>query len=355
MSVRPPVRVVVVEDSATARALLVAILRSDPDIDVVGEATNGRDAVELAVRLRPAMIVMDIEMPVMDGLEATKRIMVEAPTPIIIVSARHDTRNVEVSLRALRVGALAVLAKPAGPATAAHGPDAARLVSLVKALSEVTVLRRRWQPDTVSGRHPEPAVTDQAWKGTIRAIGVAASTGGPAALYRFLELLPADMAAPVLVVQHIVEGFTAGLVSWLGSGTALPVTVAAHGEPLQAGVVYVAPDGRHIEVGPDATVALSGASPVQGFRPSATPLFASLGRRYGRSAAGVVLTGMGTDGLAGIQVLHQSGGLVLAQDEQTSAVFGMPGAVIGQKLAHRVGSVEDLASSVLRFVPKRRL
>ena len=347
-------RVLVVDDSSTARALLVQLLGADPALEVVGEATNGRQAVELAGRLRPSILVMDIEMPIMDGFEATKRIMVEAPTPILIVTARHDPHDVEVSLRALRMGALAVQPKPAGPGSDGFQADGARLVTLVKALAEVKVVRRRWMPDPTPPTRAPGATVPTGREASVRAVAVAASTGGPAALYRFLELLPADLAAPVLVVQHIAAGFVTGLASWLGSGTALPVKVAEEDEPLRDGHVYVAPDGRHLEVGRDQSVHLAAGPPVGGFRPSASALFASLAAIYGRAGAGVVLTGMGSDGLEGIRALHGAGGLVLAQDEQTSAVFGMPRAVVSDGVAHVVGPVEELASAVVRVVPKRR-
>ena len=347
-------RVLVVEDSTTARTHLVELLRSDPAVEVVGEATNGREAVELVRRLRPSILVMDIDMPIMDGFEATKRIMVEAPTPIVIVTARHDPRDVEISLRAVRMGALTVQPKPAGPGVNGSQADASHLVTLVKALSEVKVVRRRWMPEpTAVGTEPAAPVA-VGREGSVRAVAVAASTGGPAAVYRLLELLPAELAVPVLVVQHLAEGFVGGLASWLGSGTALPVKVAEHGEPLRDGGVYVAPDDRHLEVAPGPTVHLSSEPPMGGFRPSATALFASVAAAYGRAGAGVVLTGMGSDGLEGSRALQRAGGLVLAQDEKTSAVFGMPRAVVSEGIADVVGTVEELAATLVRVVPRRR-
>lgn len=345
------VRALVVEDSTTARALLVELLRSDPGIEVVGEATNGQQAVELVSRLRPSVLLMDIEMPIMDGFEATKRIMVETPTPIVIVTARHNPRDVEVSLRALRLGALTVLPKPGGPGTPRFDEEAAQLVRLVKALADVKVVRRRWLPESGDG-HRELRRTSPPPSGTGRAVAVAASTGGPAALYRFLELLPADVGAPVLVVQHIAPGFVEGLVSWLGSGSALPVKVAERDERLRADTVYVAPDDRHLEVAGEQAVRLSDGPALGGFRPSADALFESMAAVFGRAAAGVVLTGMGTDGLRGSRALRRSGAFVLAQDEETSVVFGMPRAVVDEGIADVVGSIEGLVSSLGNFLSR---
>lgn len=348
-------RVLVVEDSSTARALLVDLLQSDPDIEVVGEASNGAQAVALVGKLKPSILLMDIEMPVMDGFEATKRIMVEEPTPIIIVTARHNPRDVEISLRAVRLGALTVLPKPSGPGSPSFGEEAARMVGLVKALADVRVVRRRWLPEAGERRPTLQTMPSSVRPKTGRVVAVAASTGGPAALYRFLELMPADIDAPLLVVQHIAAGFLEGLVSWLGSGTAMPVKVAEAGEGLEPGTVYVAPDDRHLQVHPDRTVQLSLDPPIGSFRPSASALFASVASVYGSTAAGVILTGMGSDGLEGTRALRQAGALVLAQDEKSSVVFGMPRAVAEARLVDVVGSVEELASALDRFVPRRRM
>ena len=338
-------RVIVVDDSPTARALLRAVLSADPDITVVGEASDGLAAVEATKRLRPSILVMDINMPVMDGFEATKRIMIEEPSPILIVTADYDPAQVEVSLKAVGAGALSVARKPVGPTAPGFAEDAARLVTLVKALSDVKVVRRRREDPSPSSRATVPP-------GRIEAVGVAASTGGPAALYRFLEALPRDLGVPVLVVQHIADGFVAGLVRWLSGATVLPVTEASDGTPLAPGHVYVAVDDRHLVVN-DGRIELSTAEPVGGFRPSANVLFESLAKSYGRATAVVVLTGMGDDGMIGASAVRAAGGLVLAQDAESSAVFGMPSAVATAGLASAVGPAEDLAYRIARLSPKR--
>lgn len=339
------VRVVVAEDSLTARHLLVTLLSDDLAIEVVGQAANGIEALDLTRRLRPSVIVMDIRMPVMDGFEATKRIMIEAPTPVIIVTAATE---VEFGLRAVQLGALTLLPKPTAPGDPAFPAQAARLVSLVKAFSDVQVVRRRRDADLTA-----PVGRAAAADGTVEIVAVAASTGGPAALYELLERLPSNSATPFLVVQHIAEGFTAGLVSWLSSGTSLPVKVAEHGERLAAGTIYVAAEQRHLEVTGHGTVALSNEPAVGGFRPSATVLFRSIAATYGPAAAAVVLTGMGRDGFEGVLAMREAGGRVLAQDEASSVVFGMPGAVVAGGLADVVGPVEVLADRLSRLLSRR--
>lgn len=336
-----PVRALVVDDSTTARTLLVEILRDDPGIEVVGEAATGREAVEQTQRLQPSVVLMDIEMPVLDGFEATKRIMAEVPTPIVIVTGRREPGDVATSLQATRLGALAVLPKPPGPGSPDFRRQAARLVSLVKALADVKVVRRR-----IRQHSPDVSPPVRADRHALQIVGVAASTGGPPALYRFLGALPGAFAAPVLVVQHIAEGFVDGLIRWLNTASPLTVKVAEHGEALSSGVVYVAPDDVHLQVDRSGRSVLGDGAPLRGFRPSGSVLLSSLADVYGRSAAGVVLTGMGSDGLEGARDLRDRGGLVLAQDERTSTVFGMPRAVADAGLADVVGSVEELALSV---------
>lgn len=352
MSRSSPVRVLVAEDSSTARKLLVDLLDSDPAIEVVGEAANGAEAVDMAGRLRPSLVVMDIHMPVMDGFEATKRIMIDAPAPVVIVTGAANVRDVEMSLRAVQVGALAVLPKPPAPDAPDFDACARRLISLVKALSEVKVVRRR---HTLDARPVVPSAPPPPRPATnpVEVVAVAASTGGPAALYRLLGGIPRETSVPILVVQHIADGFAPGLVTWLGSGTPLPVKLAEQGEPLAGGVIYVAPDKVHLEVTAQRRASLTNGVHVGGFRPSATPLFRSVAKVYGPRAAGVILTGMGKDGLDGLAELHKMGGRVLAQDEATSVVFGMPGAVVAAGLADVVAPVDQLSAELSALVPRR--
>ena len=351
------IRVVIAEDSATSRELLEAVLSGDPEIEVVGVASNGAEAVALVRALKPDVVTMDIRMPVMDGFEATKAIMIETPTPVVIVTSR-DVRDVQSSMRALRLGALTAIAKPSGPLSPRFARDAQELVETVKAMSQVSVVRQVRGMST-----PEPQARPAGDRGAAhgarggagrapraKVVALAASTGGPQVLHRVLAGLPARLDAPLMIVQHIATGFSAGLTDWLASATALKVRLATPGAALEPGTAYVAPTDLHLGAGPDRTVELATGPPVDGFRPSASRLFESVGRVYGASALGVVLSGMGHDGVAGLRVIKAAGGQVIAQDQASSVIFGMPGAAIEAGLADHVLSPEGIIAQIIRLV-----
>jgi two-component system chemotaxis response regulator CheB len=335
------IRVLVAEDSVTVRELLVAILESDPDIEVVGQAKNGVEAVDLAKKLRPNLITMDVHMPVMDGLAATKEIMVHTPTPIIIVSSSLSGHDVGMSLNALRAGALMVVAKPQDPAAPTFNGHQEQFLAMAKAMADVKVVRRWDRAAPVAGSGTSfPRTADV---GAATVVAIAASTGGPAALQRILNELPPEFPAPVLVVQHIAQGFAAGLADWLASSSPLQVKVAEHGEPLAPRTVFIAPDDRHLGLEGSQRVAVLATPPIGGFRPAASILFESAARHAGSRVAAVILTGMGSDGVAGLAAVRAAGGHVIAQDEKTSVVHGMPRAAVEAGVVDRVLPLGEIA------------
>jgi two-component system chemotaxis response regulator CheB len=340
------IRTIVAEDSPTVRQLLVEILESDPEFDIVGVAANGREAVESVTRLAPDLVVMDINMPEMDGLAATREIMVRMPTPILIVSTTASQRQLELSLSATQAGALHVLPKPEYPTSERFAEQRDQLVSMAKAMAAVKVVRR-WASHSKSPPLPPERVGAMA---PIRIVALAASTGGPAALRRILHELPRDFAAPILAVQHIARGFASGFASWLGEGCRLRVKVAEDGEPLAARMVYIAPDNYHLGVDGQGRVALADTPPIGGFRPSANHLFESVARASGAAAAAVVLTGMGDDGVDGLRSLYAAGGRVLAQDRASSVIYGMAREAVRSGVVDMVLPLDAIAARLMELV-----
>lgn len=344
------IRVLVAEDSTTVRELLVAMFNGENNIEVVGEAKNGIEAVQLTKRLKPDVITMDIQMPVMDGFAATKEIMIEQPTPIVIVSGHMDVREITVSMQALSAGALAVLPKPRGPGDADFQTKSRELIETIKAMSQVKVVRH-WRERAVRAARV-PSLPPPRHGVRCRAVAIGISTGGPGALHQILAVLPRDFPAPILVVQHITRGFVGGLAQWLNTVTSLKVKVAEDGEHLAPGTIYLAPDDRHLGVAKHDRVALSDAPHIKGFRPAVTHMFASVARAFGPAVVAVIMTGMGDDGVAGLEDVRVAGGRIVAQDEASSVVFGMPGAAIEAGFVDVVlplaAIVQQLANQVYR-------
>lgn len=335
---RHPIRVLVVDDSAAQRAMLIALLESDPELEVVGWATDGAEAVRATARLRPNVVAMDLRMPGMGGLEAARRIMSETPAPIVLVTETVTSREQQVTADMVSAGVLAVVAKPRPGLDS--GRSSRALLRTIKTMAAVKIVRRmgatsRIQPRS-NARRP-------------RLVAIAASTGGPQALHRILPALPANFGVPIMVVQHIASGFEGGLIDWLGPLCAVPIGLAVAGQRLTAPGIYVAPSGCHLGVR-GGVVTLTDEAPIAGHRPSATMLFQSVACEYGPDAVGVLLTGMGDDGAAGLRDLKHNGGLVVAQDEASSTVFGMPAAAIELGIVDHVLPPERIASLLTGLV-----
>lgn len=320
------IRVLVAEDSLTVQQFIVSVLNSDADIEVVGIAGNGRDAIELAIALRPDIITMDINMPIMDGFEATKRIMTDVPTPIIIVSGCTTLSEAEMTIRALRMGALATLMKPAGLTSPDFEADAKELIRTVKEMSDVKVVRHRFVSAPVhQAAKPFP---QNCQIGNAEIIAIATSTGGPMALHTILSGIPADFPVPILVTQHITKGFISGMARWLSGICPLAIRIPEDGEELCPSTVYLAPDNHHLGLATHDRVSLSNSLLVGGFRPAATHMFRSVAGIYGERTLAVILTGMGSDGVDGLRDVRAAAGRVIAQDEASCVVYGMPGAAV---------------------------
>ncbi len=353
------IRILVVDDSATARELIAEILDSDPELSVVGRAKDGQEAVRMTAQLRPDVITMDIHMPGLDGFECTKQIMIECPTPIVIVSASNMVHEVATGMRALRAGALTLIRKPTGPQAPDYERSVSELIETVKAMADVKVVRHHRGGNSVvvpaapsssaESRDPPKARS----KDISGIIAIAASTGGPPAIQQVLAELPGNFSLPILVVQHMAKGFTAGFTQWLDTSVALRVKLACDGEALQAGTVYIAAEELHLGVTRDRTLQLGSSPPLHGFRPSATHLFTSVAHAYGKAALAIIMTGMGDDGVAGLAEVKQHGGSVLAQDRETSVVFGMPGAALAAGVVDQTVPLDQISKLMQHFAHRR--
>ncbi|MGC4113808.1 MAG: chemotaxis protein CheB [Myxococcales bacterium] len=340
-----PLRVIVVDDSALLVEALTDALEEEGEFKVVGTASNGRDAVALVERLCPDLVTMDAQMPVMDGLDAVERIMAKAPTRIVIITSEPKGRGGELVFDALARGALDVIPKQ----PMLEGSREAR------SLRERLKLLVRVPLRTRAPRVVLPRTGSRGAPGApCGVIGVAASTGGPALLESLLGGLPANFPAAVLIVQHIAEGFTPKLASWLGRACALEVRVArGAGERLERGVVLFAPDGAHLMVDAGVGVRVDPAGAYhEGHKPSGSVLLSSIARHYGRRGGGLVLTGMGRDGCDGLMELKQAGGWTAAQDAASAAVDGMPKAARESGAASEVLTPQELPGALVRVATR---
>jgi len=347
------VRVLVVEDSRTVRARIVAALRSDPAFEVVGEAVDGNGAIQECTRLRPDVVTMDMMLPGLSGLAATQYLMQHCPTPILVISSAGNRAGFIDTIAALQAGAVDVLEKPLGRDTSGANVvwdreflRTCKLVAKIKVIRRITHLDPAPCPRPPMTRVPLP---DLARPYSVAAIG--ASTGGPTAVAAVLCSLPVTFALPLLLVLHVHESFGNAFASWLADVTGRPVQLAVSGQPLAEvppGAVVMAPPGRHLRLR-GGTLVLTDEPERHSCRPSVDVLFESLASSQGPRVAACLLTGMGKDGAAGLLEIDRSGGLTIAQDEATSAVFGMPGEAVRLGAAQHVLPIDAIGPTLGRL------
>lgn len=345
------IRVLLADDSSVARGLLRTFLESDADIEVVGEARNGEEAVDLARQLRPNLITMDLEMPVMGGMQAIEEIMASKAVPILVVSSVADAAN---AYAAVSRGALEVIAKPEfDPAAAAE------FIAKVKMLATVPVITHLRSKSAAHDRAasdalqpPAPAATPPAAAlsgGYTRLFAIASSTGGPQALAAILRDLPAAFPCPILIAQHISDGFAGGMADWLGKLCKLAVRIASEGELILPGVVYVSPSESNLAVTPSRRLVLQPRQPGDIYRPVCNVLLNSVAEVFGRNAVGMILTGMGSDGAKGIKAIRRAGGQTIGQDEASSVIYGMNKVAIDTGFVQEILPVTRLAGEMCRI------
>jgi len=347
---RDPIRVLLVDDSPLALMILQRILATSPDIQVVGTARHGREALALIPALQPAVICTDLHMPVMDGLELTREVMRTYPRPILVVSVSVQPDNTRNIFRLLEAGAIDVCPKPRSGLVADDPHVTHELIGKIKILSGVVAFRKHRQGSTWPAPPIAPQPSTKA-PASVRIVAIGASTGGPQALHTILTELPSDWPVPVLCVQHISEGFLSGLVEWLAGQCRLKIEVARAGERPVPGTIYFPQEHTHLEIDAQGQLMCSRTPPLEGHRPSVTVTFRSVAKHYGSAAVGVLLTGMGRDGAEGMQAIAQAAGITIAQDEDSCVVFGMPKQAIDLGAAQYILPVHDIARTLTQLLP----
>ncbi|WP_292256001.1 chemotaxis-specific protein-glutamate methyltransferase CheB [Marinospirillum sp.] len=337
------IRVLITDDSSMARGLLRAILEEEEGIEVIGEACHGKEALEMVQRLQPDLVTMDLDMPVMGGMEAIEEIMHTKAVPILVVSGQSDA---EKAYEALRLGALEVINKPA------YTPDeAAEFVAKVRLLSGIPMITHLRRKALVS-----PVIAPVDFFAIIKqpdfkqVFVIASSTGGPQALASLLPQLDEHFPAPILIAQHMSDGFVSGMAHWLSTLCKLPVKVAEEGEILKPGQVYVSPSEQHLTITGSHQIHLKPCLEKDIYHPSCDQLLKSVAQAYGKNAVGIILTGMGRDGAAGMAAIDAHGGVTLAQDEASSVIYGMNQEAVNAGVVHRVLPLSEIAAEMLKVL-----
>jgi two-component system chemotaxis response regulator CheB len=319
--------------------VLTAILNCDDELKIVGVADNGQEAIEKVESLRPDFVTMDITMPVMDGLEAIGHIMDKHPLPIMVIT---DIKDAKVAFHALSLGALDVF-----PKSDVQPEKAELLIRKTKILAKIKVLRHI--RNRTSEQKPKQTVSSQSNHSFQKVVAIACSTGGPKALAGILSTLPADFPYPILISQHIENSFIASLVDWINHVSPLTVKTPREGESLAPATAYISPANKNMIVDFSGKIIFDDMEPTDIYHPSCNKLLSSVGQVFGKNSIGVVLTGMGNDGLVGIKTIKSNGGITIAQDEASSIVFGMPREAIESGYIDTVLPLGDISKHLAQL------
>jgi two-component system, chemotaxis family, protein-glutamate methylesterase/glutaminase len=316
------IKVLIVEDSVSVQILLEHILESDPEIEICGKAFNGKQALSVIKENRPDIITMDMSMPVLNGEETTRIIMQTDPIPILVITASLSVNEVKNSYRALAAGALKVMNKPLGLSDENYKEISAEIIQSVKNLSKIKLVKRK---NTSKRKHIEISNLELLNETNIQHIAIGASTGGPTVILDILQKLPGDFKVPIYIVQHIARGFLDGFVAWLRSSTNHDILITEHGKRPLPGKIYIAANNFETGIAANGLFELRKCSPGNLICPSISFLFKSLAENFGQTSAGILLTGMGKDGAAELLEMRHAGAITIAQNEESSVIFGMPG------------------------------
>jgi len=339
------IKLLITEDSLSIVEILKAIFKSDGDIEVVGYAKNGRESIQLTERLKPDVILMDINMPIMDGLEATRVIMSKIPTPILILSSLIKDDDPSISFEALRAGALDIMEKPALQLNPSDKNYEMELIRKIKIVSKVKPIHLIYHNEkNYHTKRRVHIIKDN------QILTIGASTGGPPAICCILKNFVPGFPLPILIVQHIFSGFTEGMINWLSKNCSIKVKLAENGEKVAEGVAYFPPCDFHLGIDNSHRIILSKEPPIGGHRPSVDFMMRHVARVFKGKCIGILLTGMGKDGTEGLRAIKQQGGKTIVQDEETSVIFGMPKSAINAGVADIVCPLEKIPSTVINLL-----
>lgn len=340
------IKLLIVDDSPVMLELLRETISADPKIKIIGTAENGQQAYEFVQKNKPDVITMDVNMPVMNGLDATRKIMENYPTPIIIVSANFSPTDVKKTFLAFEFGAVSVVEKPRNYGTPEYDRIAKQLLQNIKLMSEIKVVRRVAKTKTPvqykTTFENETKIVNE--KSQVEFIAIGTSTGGPVVLEKLLSGLKENFSIPILIVQHIAKGFTHGLVEWLNIKSKIKVKMASDLQKIESGFCYVAPDDMHMTIDPNLKLRLNSNPPEHSLRPAVSALFRSIAANRLTNSVAILLTGMGRDGAAELKLIKDTGAVTIAQDQESSTVFGMPGEAVKLDAATHIFSPEQIIS-----------
>ena len=345
------IKVLIVEDTLVAQKLLKGLVENDNRFELIGIAQDGKQAIEFVAKLKPDVVSMDILMPIMDGVEATRKIMQDYPVPVVIVSSFYQTSEIDMAMRVLDAGAVTILPRPYGPGHSKYLQTAKKYLNTLKLMSEIRVIRRKEEKVILTIQAPKPATQPLSKKPSakIQAVAIGASAGGPQGLNTILSGLPKNFPLPVFIVQHIDPHFAEGFALWLNSTSGIPVSIAIEGEKALAGHAYLPPGDHHLTVLKDGVMSLSKDVPIKGLRPSVDVLFKSLAPVYGKNIIAVLLSGMGKDGAMEMKNLHDLGAFTIAQEENSCLVYGMPGEAVKIGAVSKILSPENIVIEILNL------
>lgn len=350
------IKVLIVDDSVVSQKLYQGLLSNDLRFEIVAIASNGQQAIDYVTKYKPDVVSMDINMPLMDGVEATRQIMQRFPIPIVIVSSMYQSSEVEMAMEVLEAGAVAIIPKPYGPGHPRFAFDTKNYIRMLSIMSEVKVVRRRVISKEVKSTYNPPeqnSVTANFDQLDFKILVIGASAGGPESVKSIISRFDSDFPVPILIVQHIDPHFAEGYRAWLQTNTNIKVVAADKQQQLNAGHAYLSCGDFHLVVTAEGSAALTSDPPTRGHRPSVANLFSSAAKVYGNKAIAVILSGMGSDGAMELKLLKDKGALTFAQDQQSCLVFGMPGEAIKLGGALKVLPPQEIADEIIKILTKK--